>query len=79
MTSKILFVFLLIVAGCVEDRRGSTDLYRCTFERMSGTYTATARELNRLGTMITVHSGTRTFMFRRSNVSVCEKDATEST
>jgi len=79
MTSKVLFVFLLIASGCAEDLRGSTDLYRCTFERMSGSYTVTARELNRVGAMITVHSGTRTFMFKRSNVSVCEKDAITTT
>lgn len=47
--------------------------YTCQFNRMTGTFQATKREVYGKSTLITVSVGDRVFMFPRDNITSCYK------
>lgn len=79
MFTKALIICALLLVGCGPPYEGKKwDTWRCSFFRLDGVYTVSGRELHQPGTMITVHRGTRSFMFKRSAIERCEKDADQT-
>lgn len=53
---------------------GSRELdIQCGFERIPGTFTTSAHELELETVLVTVHRDDRTFMFRRDAIESCEE------
>lgn len=80
-TKALIFCLgFLIAFACLNRGWLTPEIYICSFDHINGTFTVSGRELlRRDAVMITVHRGTRTFMFRRIDLYTCEKDATDQT